>query len=357
LQDAAIDIESDEDADIYDSLPDDIGNDALNASADSMPTVQLGATDMADENEFLMDSKGAQDGPVDLSDIDASLDESIKETAEESSDDKSESTEPGEPAADVEDFNEDEWDSEYASINNEEEQAPSVEDEPEIPIFAATESPAATDSAAETSVEPAPVQVIEKRKGSGFAIFLSLLALAGVGASFWLQLGPGIPGSSLESQLIQTVDRMNELQSDDRQLAMQIDELRQENDALKQQLNELALVVGNRTAAAKKKAARKARPVIKPSTPVKSAKPASAAPKVEGWVINLTSVSSAESAKQEIERLNKLGIEATSVRSEARGKIWYRIRVTGFATLEEAEAESALLSEKLGIKDIWVGKP
>ncbi len=77
---------------------------------------------------------------------------------------------------------------------------------------------------------------------------------------------------------------------------------------------------------------------------------------IKGWVINLISVTSPESAAQELARLRNMGINAQSLRIETKGKIWYRILVSGFATQAEANTARLSLEEKLGIHDSWVEK-
>jgi len=74
-----------------------------------------------------------------------------------------------------------------------------------------------------------------------------------------------------------------------------------------------------------------------------------------GWVVNITSVSDQESAYQEVARLRRMGINAESVRAVSNGRVWFRIRVPGFATDHEARAQRGALEAQLGIRDTWVG--
>ncbi|MDX8391830.1 MAG: SPOR domain-containing protein [Mariprofundaceae bacterium] len=74
-----------------------------------------------------------------------------------------------------------------------------------------------------------------------------------------------------------------------------------------------------------------------------------------GWVVNITSVSDQESAYQEVNRLRRMGINAESVRAMSNGRVWFRIRVPGFATDIEARASRGPLEAQLGIRDTWVG--
>jgi len=394
-------------------LDDNQDEDELDISIGSMPTVQLGAADLAIEDDGLLtaaddddeqlsdymiedldrddpvtDERAAQDDLIDLSGFDASLEDDTKDIAhyseaDEPADEDSslEKTDPG--MADWEDTS-------TAAVEEEAEPEPDAEDaladqnkheveamtEDTLAEEAADEPPAASPVPGESRLQPEEAPIVthmpvepasEKRGGSGFAIFLSLLALAGAGATYWFsQIAPGGSGAmptQLEQQLAQTADRLSQVEQGNRQLATQVELLEQKNDALEQQLNDLTRVVANRTSAEQAQATSKKRPAIQPTTPLAPAKVTApppveppAAPKVEGWVINLTSVSSIESANQEVARLQQMGVPAEAVRTEARGKIWYRIRVSGIATKQAAEEQSILLGEQLGIKDIWVGK-
>jgi len=75
-----------------------------------------------------------------------------------------------------------------------------------------------------------------------------------------------------------------------------------------------------------------------------------------GWVVNITSVSDPESAYQEVARLKSMGINAESARAYSNGRTWYRIRIPGFASHDEAMRARPSLEARLGIRDTWVGK-
>jgi len=74
------------------------------------------------------------------------------------------------------------------------------------------------------------------------------------------------------------------------------------------------------------------------------------------WVVNITSVSDPESAYQEVSRLRNMGINAESVTAVSHGRTWYRIRVPGFSSAEEARAQRGVLEARLGIRDTWIGR-
>jgi len=74
------------------------------------------------------------------------------------------------------------------------------------------------------------------------------------------------------------------------------------------------------------------------------------------WVLNITSVSDAESARQEVSRLSAMGINAESARAVSNGRIWYRIRIPGFNSHDEAVRARPSIEARLGIRDTWVGQ-
>jgi len=74
------------------------------------------------------------------------------------------------------------------------------------------------------------------------------------------------------------------------------------------------------------------------------------------WVLNLISLNNAVAADHELKRLQQLGIHAENVKAEVQGKTWYRIRIPGFASVEEATRQRKILANRLGIHDTWIGK-
>lgn len=96
------------------------------------------------------------------------------------------------------------------------------------------------------------------------------------------------------------------------------------------------------------------------STPlVSKAEPVAATPqstKPGGWVINLLSVASAKTAAEELARLRKLGIRADQQTVNQSGKIWYRLRVTGFDSYAGAKAYIETVEQQTGFSAAWVAK-
>jgi len=75
------------------------------------------------------------------------------------------------------------------------------------------------------------------------------------------------------------------------------------------------------------------------------------------WVINLVSVYSESAAGNEMARLHKMGIDAEVAVSTVKDRQLYRIRLSGFASRDEALQKKEQLARQYGIKDAWVHKP
>lgn len=129
-----------------------------------------------------------------------------------------------------------------------------------------------------------------------------------------------------------------------------LDELEQRIDALR---TELAA------------AARPAQPVAKAPEPPKAAAPASQpAPKPVttaskpaasgGWVVNVASLTDAKAAAAEQQRLKQAGFNVEVQTAQMEGRIWYRVRASGFSSREEAQVYSDMIRHKMGVTP-WVG--
>lgn len=95
------------------------------------------------------------------------------------------------------------------------------------------------------------------------------------------------------------------------------------------------------------------KPLVSKAEPVMAA---AATAKSGGWVINLLSVSSAGTAKEELGRLRKLGIRADQQAVTQQGKTWYRLRVTGFDSYAGAKAYIDTVEKQTGFRSAWVAK-
>lgn len=78
------------------------------------------------------------------------------------------------------------------------------------------------------------------------------------------------------------------------------------------------------------------------------------APRSSGWVVNLLSLSSRADAESERNRLRRLGINAQLETAEVNGRTWYRLRVGGFGSKNEAEAYSRRVSARANLSGAWV---
>lgn len=78
--------------------------------------------------------------------------------------------------------------------------------------------------------------------------------------------------------------------------------------------------------------------------------------KPDSWIVNLESYPHEDRAKQELERLKMLGLPVEILQVNIHGKSWYRIRITGFASPEEARKELGNLENRLNMHGMWVSK-
>jgi hypothetical protein len=74
------------------------------------------------------------------------------------------------------------------------------------------------------------------------------------------------------------------------------------------------------------------------------------------WVVNLTSSPSKASADLFAAKIRSRGIETQQQQVTVKGKHYWRVQTVGFSTSAEAQAYSEIISEKLGLKDVWIIK-
>jgi len=77
---------------------------------------------------------------------------------------------------------------------------------------------------------------------------------------------------------------------------------------------------------------------------------------VKGWVVNIYSVESRDTAERKIRQLEAKQIHAHFVRVPIKGKVWYRIRVSGFKNERAAMVFKKFLREYHGIEGTWYQK-
>jgi len=146
--------------------------------------------------------------------------------------------------------------------------------------------------------------------------------------------------SSLEQRSSQQRDALNQ----------RTEHLQQQISSLKDQLTKQAVTQ---------------RPATHANTPAVRRKPARShvstssitSMPTTGWVVNLASVDSQYSAEKALKRYKKQGIPAEMYATVLKGKTWYRLRIGGFASKQEAIAQKKYLAVKHGIKDAWIQKP
>lgn len=90
-------------------------------------------------------------------------------------------------------------------------------------------------------------------------------------------------------------------------------------------------------------------PVAPPSSG-SSAVPAS------GWAVQIAALESMAEADALVERLSAGGFAAYRVEALVRGETWYRVRVGGYDTREEAQEGQAALEASLGRSDLLIAR-
>jgi hypothetical protein len=74
------------------------------------------------------------------------------------------------------------------------------------------------------------------------------------------------------------------------------------------------------------------------------------------WVINLLSDPNAARAKRFAAKARSHGITVEENRAEVKGRLFWRVQLTGFATAQEARARANDVKRKLHLKDVWIFK-
>ena len=74
------------------------------------------------------------------------------------------------------------------------------------------------------------------------------------------------------------------------------------------------------------------------------------------WVINLVSLPHKANAERFVADAASRGVTAGLYQVTVKGKDYWRVQVSGFATATEAKSKAKLIKETLGLKDVWVAK-
>jgi cell division septation protein DedD len=191
----------------------------------------------------------------------------------------------------------------------------------------------------------------------------------------------------IESRLVNTMSRVDELSAEMAALTGEDSMIRVSNEALlgemrdtqRARMDEIAAsitmlqeqVEGLRTAVTVGAPAKPPaqRPVAKPQTkaestsagkaavseasPVANKAPAATA-RSGDWVINLASYNSAAEADRLLAELDGRGVAAEKVSVVVRGKTMYRVRVPGYESMAAANADAGAVKQKSGLKETWV---
>jgi len=86
------------------------------------------------------------------------------------------------------------------------------------------------------------------------------------------------------------------------------------------------------------------------------AKPPKTGLKEGRWVINLLSDPNKALAERFAARARDRGVPVEENRSEVKGRVFWRVQITGFGTMSEARAHADEVKTKLRLKDVWIFK-
>jgi len=214
-----------------------------------------------------------------------------------------------------------------------------------------------TEIKTETRFPEGPAAPSKPAPRTSLAAALGLLGMIGASGALWIDSDLSKRMDQLESRLA-GLQRHAVTPAPDKSIA-----------SLNKRLDELnARITARFKAIARTRATNPVAEAKKPPAPLPEAikpikiKPAVAAmtPAVDSgrgpWVVNLTSLSHATAANNEVARLKGFGIRAEVIKIETQGKTWYRIRVPGFASAEKAERQRKILTGQLNIQDTWISK-
>jgi len=74
------------------------------------------------------------------------------------------------------------------------------------------------------------------------------------------------------------------------------------------------------------------------------------------WIINLESFHAQNDASAYVARLAQHDIHADMVAVNIRGTPWYRVRITGYASKQDAEKQRRILGKTLNLNSAWISK-
>jgi cell division septation protein DedD len=97
-------------------------------------------------------------------------------------------------------------------------------------------------------------------------------------------------------------------------------------------------------------------PAAGPEEEIASAKEPTAAAATGPWVINLVSFYDEPSAARFAARAEAKGVHVEQDQVTVKGKEYWRVRVPGFNSAQEATEHADSIKAKLGLKETWIGK-
>jgi len=72
------------------------------------------------------------------------------------------------------------------------------------------------------------------------------------------------------------------------------------------------------------------------------------------WAINLLSGQNAAAIDRFVAKAQSRGIRVEKLQVSVKGKTYWRVRISGFPTADEARARSGPVKETLGLKSVWI---
>lgn len=74
------------------------------------------------------------------------------------------------------------------------------------------------------------------------------------------------------------------------------------------------------------------------------------------WSVNIASFQQEDQAADFVSDARSKGVDATSVGVVVRGRDYWRVTVTGFATAAAARIQAEQIRNKLGVSDVWIAR-
>jgi hypothetical protein len=74
------------------------------------------------------------------------------------------------------------------------------------------------------------------------------------------------------------------------------------------------------------------------------------------WSINLASYARERDADMRLEDFRQQGVSAEKRTATVRGRTMYRLRVTGYDSMQAARANSPAIRHKLGLEEVWISR-